>query len=175
MKKKALVLIALLVCGATGAFAQKYAYIEMKTILSQLPQYRTVMSQIESDNRAYQQKAKEKLDAVQQLFDEYQKQRNSLSESYRRMVEEEIIRQEKEANQYQAALYDPQGEVMQRQQALIKPVQEKVNAAIAAVAQEKGVDMIFDASSDNSLVYKAPSLNLTQAVIDRLNGGGTGR
>lgn len=171
MKKKILALTVLLMCGFTGAFAQKYAYIEMKTVLSQLPQYRTVMSQIEADNRAYQQKAKEKLDAVQQLFDEYQKQRNSLSESYRRLVEEEIIRQEKEANQYQAALYDPQGEVMQQQQALIKPVQERVNAAIAAVARERGLDMIFDASSDNSIVYKAPGLNLTQAVIDRLNSG----
>ena len=54
--------------------------------------------------------------------------------------------------------------LMKRRVALIKPIQEKVFAAIEAYAKQTGAEVVIDSSNNPTLLYTAPSAERTDEV-----------
>ena len=51
---------------------------------------------------------------------------------------------------------------------MIKPDQKKVFDAIARYASENGFDLVLDATNNPTLLYNAPALDRTEALIQYL-------
>lgn len=166
--KKICLSLTILLFACTGLFAQKYGYVEMKTVLDQLPEYKSVTQEIERLAQQYNNEVESKLTSVQNMYDEYQRNINNLSSAYRKSIEDEIIRKEKEANDFQESIFGRDGELARRQRDMMRPIEARVNKALSDVAAEKGMDMIFDVSGDNMIVYKNENGNVTQALIQKL-------
>ena len=62
--------------------------------------------------------------------------------------EAEIADKEKAAKDFQRQKFGPDGELAQRSNALIKPIQDRVAKAVQAVAESDNLDMIFDKNSE---------------------------
>ena len=60
------------------------------------------------------------------------------------------------------------GELFQKQDEIMKPVQNKVFNAITDIAKEEELDFVFDRSGDVLLLYAKEEYDITAKVLERL-------
>ena len=105
---------------------------------------------------------------MEKLYNSYQQQKASLSATTRQQWEEVILEKEQQANQYQEELFGQEGTLMKQRVEKIKPIQEKVFAAIEAYAKQVGADVVIDSSNNPTLLYRSAAVDRTDAVIAAL-------
>ncbi len=73
--------------------------------------------------------------------------------------------------QFQNDKWGQNGEFFRKQEEIMKPVYEKINAAIKKVGEEERFDYIFDIVAGN-IVYASPDQeDLTDLVVEELEKG----
>ena len=82
--------------------------------------------------------------------------------------EQEIDEKEKAAKDFQRQKFGPDGDLVQRSNALIKPIQERIAKAVEAVAEGDDLDMIFDKNSEVIMLYANPRYDKSAEVITKL-------
>ena len=102
------------------------------------------------------------------MYETYQSQKGYLSEINRNVREEEIIKREKDIKKYQQEVFGPEGDLIKKRLELIKPIQERVFAAINQYAETNQISMVIDRANIQSLLYYAPALDKTNAIITLL-------
>jgi outer membrane protein len=78
------------------------------------------------------------------------------------------VNKEKEAKDFQRQKFGHEGELSQRSNAIIKPIQDKVAKAVQAVAEGENLDMVFDKNSEVIMLYANPRYDKSAEVITRL-------
>lgn len=165
---KKIVLLTAVFLLSLGASAQKNAFVNTEMIFRSIPDYVSALEAIDELGKEEQARIDADFAKIAEMYERYQHQRQGLSENARRQVEENIIKLENEATQKQAAAFGPDGALMQRRLALLKPIQDRVFGAIDKLAVERGCDMIVDISNNPSIVYYNKANDLTQTVIEAL-------
>lgn len=102
------------------------------------------------------------------MYETYQSQKGYLSEINRNAREEEIIKREKDIKKYQQEVFGPEGDLIKKRLELIKPIQERVFAAINQYAETNQIMMVIDRANNQTLLYYAPALDKTNAIITLL-------
>jgi len=135
------------------------------------------------DNYADVQDARQKLDALIQEWqtelrklesdlklkeDDYEKRKLIMTEQTSTEAKAEITKLEKEISDYRDKKFGANGELFQKQNELMKHVQNKVFTIIQQVATEENLDFVFDRSGDIIFLYAKPEYDLTTKVIERL-------
>lgn len=167
--KKFIFLIALAISGT--AFAQKQsniAYIDLQYILKNLPSYESANEQLTMISRRWQKE----VDAAQQearvLATNYQTEQIFLSEEMKSRREAEIVAKENEALELKRKYFGQEGELYKKREALIKPIQDEIYAAIQELASEKKLDIVKDRSADPALIYMSSKLDISDQVLMKL-------
>jgi len=117
-----------------------------------------------------QKKQNENGEKAKQLQANQQKLQTSgsvMNEAARAQLEKEIERQQKEAERFQQ---DAQAEINELQQEVQNDFVKKLSPIIDALAAEKGLHLVFNASQ-SGISWAAPGLDLTPDVIKRLDAG----
>ncbi|HHJ49703.1 MAG TPA: OmpH family outer membrane protein [Phaeodactylibacter sp.] len=144
----------------------KVGYINSAEILADMPDVKQMQSNLEGLQTQLQKKG-------QQLIAEYQqKEQDAIQRKDRGELspaEEEKILQELQAKQEE--IYNFQNEMQQKlaekEQELLTPILDKINAAIQEIAKSEGYAYIFDLSS-GAILYADEGLDLTQKVKAKL-------
>src|SRR3972149_11441200 len=79
------------------ARAQKFAYVDTKYILENIPEYKSAQEQLNKISVDWQKEIEAKYAEIDKLYKAFQAEQILLSEEMKRKREEEIIRKEKEA------------------------------------------------------------------------------
>ncbi|MBI3788085.1 MAG: OmpH family outer membrane protein [Ignavibacteriales bacterium] len=87
---------------------------------------------------------------------------------------EAVMKQLPDAQDAQKQLFGQNGDMFNKQNELMKPVQDRVFKAIQEVALEEGYDYVFDKSGEILLMYANPKYDLTPKVLQKLNINPTG-
>lgn len=167
MKRIFLSMLALL--SAASLFAQKVAYINTETILQSMPEY--VAAQIELNNISdkYRATIEAEVSKIDELYQQYQAEKSSLSQSQRTAKENEIIAKERALKEKQDVYFGEDGIMSDKSKELLDPIQNKVNKAIAKVASKDEYVMIIDLAATPGVVFKNEKYDLTQQVINNIN------
>jgi len=165
--KKMVFTMALVLMGA-AAMAQNYIVVNSEKIFKSIAAYNTAIEELDKLAKNYQEWVDAKFEEVEQLYNNYQQQRASLSESTRQQWETVILEKEQQATKYQEELFGQEGTLMKQRIEKIKPIQEKVFAAIEAYAKQVGAEVVIDSSNNPTLLYNAPSVERTDEVIATL-------
>ena len=64
--------------------------------------------------------------------------------------------------------FGPDGELFQKRQDLVQPIQDKVYGAIEEYANDKGFDFIFDKSGSAGMIFSSPRYDKTEDILDML-------
>ncbi len=80
----------------------------------------------------------------------------------------EITKLQKDIIDYRDKKFGANGELFQKQNELMKPIQNKVFNVIQEIAKEDDLDFVFDRSGDILFLYAKPQYDLTARVIERL-------
>jgi outer membrane protein len=165
----------LLVCGvlvgleALAANAQsKMGHINSEAIMQALPEAQdaqrsldALVSQWESELTKMETEWKRKLD-------DYDKKKLILSDQARAETERELRTMDQSIADFRNKKFGPNGELFQKQNEVMKPIQNKLFQVLQDVAQEEGYDYIFDRSGEILVLYANERNDLTQTVLARM-------
>jgi len=165
--KKTLVL-TLLVVMSTFTFAQKFAYVDTEYILKNIPEYKEAQDELDKLSIEWQKQLERKYSEIDKMYKNYQAEQILLTEDMKVKREDEIIKKEKEAKEYQKSKFGVGGELFKKRQELVKPVQDKVYKAIQDVANIGGLAVIFDKASALTMLYTNPKYNKSDAVLKKM-------
>ena len=166
--KKIVLTLALALIAATAVDAQKFALVDMDYILKAIPAYETANEQLDQLSKEWQKEVENMLAEVQTMYKNYQTELVFLTDDMKVKREEEIVAKEKEANELKRKYFGVEGELYKKRESLMKPIHEEIFTAVQSVATEKGYQLIIDKSSDMSLVYAAPKIDVSDEVLEKL-------
>ena len=162
-------LLPLLLLAALPAFGQqKIAHVDSETILQRMPEYATVQQQLERQQQEWQADITRRREALDTQFRDYQARELLYTNDERQRRRDEIARAETEVEGLRARYFGPEGELFTQQQALMRPIQERVLAAIEAVAMADGYDYVFDKGGDVLFLFARQQFDLTDRVMREL-------
>ena len=164
MKKLLLIFVALM-SVAFQANAQKVGYIDTEKILSSIPAYKSAQQQLESLSEQYQSTIESEYAKVEVLYNRYQQQKSNLTVQARQARENEIIQKEQAVKELQKEYFGADGAMQQHSSKLLDPIKEKVDEAIAKVAQKGGYMVILDLASMQGVAFSDPAYDLSGEVI----------
>ncbi len=169
MKLKLFFILLFLPAGCIFAQA-KIGYVDSKIIIESMEDARDAQKNL--DNLVTQWKAElQKLnDSLVAAKEDFEKKKLILTDKVKQQKEDEIKNLEKRISDYKTTKFGENGEYFQKQNDLMKPVQDKIFKAIQDVAREGSYDYVFDRSSEILLLYVNEKYDLTQKVIKKLEG-----
>lgn len=166
--KRMIVALVALILGVTAVSAQNYMVVDSEKVFKSLSAYTSALDQIERLSVEYQAQVDAKFQQVEELYNSYISQRASLSEYSRQQREQEILRREQEATEFQESIFGTDGELMKRRMALIQPIQQRVFDTIESFSEQYGYDLVIDIAANPTVLYYSPKVDYTQRVIDAL-------
>jgi len=167
MKKFVLSLIALIACMGS-AQAQKFALIDMEYILKNIPAYEMANEQLNQVSQRWQREVDALNKEAETLYKNYQSEQVFLTDAQKQKKQEEIMAKEKEASQLKYKYFGPQGELFKKRQSLMKPIQDDVYNAVKKVSDERGLQVVFDRASSQSIIFASPRIDVSNEVLDKL-------
>lgn len=167
MKRIFLLAIAALACSA-GAWAQKFALVDMEYILKNIPAYEMANEQLNQVSLRWQKEVDDLAKEAETMYKNYQSEMVFLTDDQKKKREEEILSKEKEVTELRYKYFGPQGELFVKRQSLIKPIQDDIYAAVKKVSEEKGYQVIFDRASSQSIIFASPKIDISNEVLAKL-------
>ena len=166
LPKVLILAIALMLSSAVSA--QKYAYIDSDYILKNVPEYQDAQSQMDELSEKWQKEIEVKFVEIEALYKKYQADVVLLPADMKKKREDEIINFEKEVKQFQQEKFGQEGELFQKRQELIKPIQDKIYNALEEIAKAKNYSFVFDKANGASIMYANPKFDISDDVLDEL-------
>lgn len=163
--KKLIILAVMLAACTTAAMAQKHMVISTEKIFKALPDYAQAIDSIDKLAKQYQSVIDTNYANIEKQYNNYQAQKQYLTESARRSQEDAILAREAEVEKYQEEKFGQEGEIIKKRVELIKPIQDKVFSVIGKYAQDNGYTLVIDLSSNPSVIYYSPSVDKTDDII----------
>lgn len=155
--------------SVTAVAQVNIGHMSIQEVLSQLPERQQIESQLNELITEKQQELQQKAADFQNAVAQYQENQASLSEQQRQAREEELAEMEEALNEYQQSI---QVEIQQRRAELLQPIYDRMDKAIAAIAEDMGLDFVLNESTntgDNIIYFSSQQqLDITSKVIDRL-------
>jgi outer membrane protein len=148
-----------------GANAQKYAYVDTEYILSNIPEYKSAQSQVDNISVQWQKEIEARYAEIDKMYKAFQAESILLTEEMKRKRENEIIAKEKESKELQKQRFGVDGDLYKKRQELVKPIQDKIYNAIKAMATKGAYAVIFDKSSDLSMLYANPKFDKSDQIL----------
>jgi len=167
MKKVFLMTMLMFLVGA-AANAQKYALIDMEYILKNIPAYERANQQLDQNSKQWQAEVESARNAAKTMYENFQNQSSSLSAVQKKNRENEIVAKENAANALKVKYFGQDGELYKERESLIKPIEDKVSAAVKEIALARGYSMVIDRASAQNIVYASPSIDISSAVLTKL-------
>ncbi|CAN5377777.1 OmpH family outer membrane protein [soil metagenome] len=173
--RKLILVLGIVVATSVSSFAQKFAYVDTDYILGQIPEYKSAQAELDKISIQWQKEIEAKYAEIDKMYKAYQAEQILLTEDMKKKREADIIAKEKEAKDLQKLRFGVDGELFKKRQELVKPIQDKVFNAVKAVAEKGAYSIIFDKSSDLTMLYASSKLDKSDDVLTQLGyKGGTG-
>ena len=161
-------IFGLYILCTTNIWAQKFGYIDSEYILEQMPSYQEAQQKIDSLATTWEAQTVAKRDSVTILKEALQAEQVLLTES---MIEERsyaIQKADKAAEEFQQKIFGYEGLYFLKQKELLELPQDELFKAVEKIAQQNKLQIVFDKSSDLSMVYTDPTHDYTEYVLEEL-------
>jgi outer membrane protein len=162
-------LVLLVVALGVDAGAEgKIGYIDSYRIRTDFKEFGEAQSTFDKEVALWQAE----LDSVRQELEasaeEFQRQRLILSDEAKKRREDELRLAEQNFQKRTNDLFGPGGLAEKKNEELVKPILDKVNAVLEKIAVENNYDYIFDSVNGN-IAYAKKEFDLTDLVLEELN------
>ena len=165
--KKLLIVISF-VLFALSMNAQRFAYVDTRYILDNIPEYESAQKQLNIITKEWQDEIEALYTDIEKLYKEYEVEKVILSDELKRKREEEILAKEKEVKELQKKYFGTEGELFQKRQELIKPVQDEVFNAVKEIGENGNYAVIFDVASGMGILFNDPKYDKSDEVLEKL-------
>jgi outer membrane protein len=169
--KSLFVLLAMAFLGMVApqtSQAQRLCYVDTEYILSRMSDYKAMQEEMNQLSAQWQREYEEMVKRVEEMYKKYQAEKVLLSEDLRLRREQEIEAEEKKNAEYRRKRFGVDGDMFRMREEKVKPIMDKIFAAVEAAAKEKKFDLVVDRNSTLLFLYTNPTYNLSDAVLRRM-------
>ncbi len=161
-----LTITAIVLTAATSISAQKIGYVNRGALLADIPAVKQANANLEVLQKQLQKKYEDMITEFRTSYEELQRKEQQGELSPKQLEEEgqKLRDEEVKITQYQQEM---QNQLAQKQESLLLPILEDLNAKVAEVAKELGYNYIIDDSA-GILLYKEDSNDVTALVKKKL-------
>jgi len=151
------------------SFSQlKIGYVDSDAIMDKLPKEQDARKKLDALVQEWQTELNKMESDWKTKYDDYEKRKLIMTDQTRAELEAELVKLEQQIADYREKKFGTNGELFQKQEELMKPVQNKIFNAIQEVATEEDFDFVFDRSGDIMILYAKEQYDVTQLVLDKL-------
>ncbi len=162
---KRIFLTAVMATGLLVASAQKFAYVDSQYILSKIPEYKAAQDQINQISIQWQKEIEAKYSEIDQLYKAYKADEVLLTPEMKQKRQGEIETKEQAVKDLQKQRFGVNGDLFKKRQELVKPIQDKVYNAVQDLAEKDKLGIIFDKSSDMTILYSDPKYDKSDEIL----------
>lgn len=166
--KKAAFIFTLLILASVVVVGQRFAYIDSDYIMDNIPEFKAAEMEIEQLSIEWQKELEEMFGEIEEMFRSYQAEAPMLPEEIRRQREEAIVSREQTAKELQMRRFGRDGELFQKRQELVKPIQDRIYDAVREIANRGNYAVIFDKTGGLTMIYADVRYDLSDEVLQRL-------
>ena len=166
--KNLLIAAVAVLAGISAAEAQKFAYVDTDYVLMHLQEYADAQSELNQLAIDWQVEIETKIQSIERLELAYRAERVLLTAEMRAKREEEISTKRLEARELQKSKFGVDGELFQKRQELIQPVQDQVFEELKDIASGSGYMVVFDKSNQSNMLYTNPKYDISDRLIKAL-------
>lgn len=156
-----------LLCGVAVA-QQKIGHVSSEAIMKQLADAQDAQKQLDALVVEWQNELNKMQQDWQKKFDDYDQKKLIMTDARRADAERELRELDQRIADYRGQKFGQNGELFQKQNELMKPVQDRVFKAIQDVAKEEGYDYVLDKSGEILMMYANEKNDLTLKVLEKL-------
>lgn len=168
MMKKTLTTTLFLAFIASATFAQRFAYVDTEYIMENIPEVQAAQMEIDQLSEKWQEEIEAKFEEVDEMYKKYQAEAALLPDDIKREREEKIIEKEREAKNLQMQRFGQEGDLFDKQQELIQPIQDKIHEAVEEIASRGNYAVIFDKGGGAAMMYTDIRYDLSDDVLQHL-------
>lgn len=165
-KLGSLILLFIFVTSASALGQVKIGYMNSQEVLNQMPERSDVEQELNSFIQQKRQELQERTAAFQDSVATIQQNQGDLSEAQ----QQQLAQMEASLQQFQQGL---QQQIQQRRSQLLQPLYEKMDQAIATVAENNDLDFVINeatSTGENVIYYSASQeSNITEEVLQQIN------
>jgi len=167
--KKIFLSLAIFIFISSVSLAQlKIGYIDSDTVMDKLADVQDARQKIDALIQEWQVELRQLENQWKTKYDDYEKRKLIMTDQTRTEMEAELIKLENEIAQYRDKKFGTNGELFQKQDELMKPVQNKVFNVIKQVAEEEDLDFVFDRSGDIMILFAKEQYDISAKVLNKL-------
>ncbi len=162
--KVALVAVCIVFAGSAAKAQSKIGYINFDQLVQLMPDTKVIQGQLETYNKQFQDQYTAMTTEYQSKGQAYEAQRATMTDAVRINKEAELQDLQKRIQAFQT---DAQQKVQAKTSELSKPLFDKIRAAAAQVAKEKGYAYVIN-SAQTDLIVSPPGDDLMADVKAKL-------
>ncbi len=167
--KKIFLILPLLIIFSSSLIAQlKIGYVDSDSIMDNLPDVQDARQKLDAMIREWQNEIKRMESEYNKKKDDLDKRNLIMTDQTRAEAQKELTELENKISTFRDQKFGADGELFQKQDELMKPVQNKVFNAIQEIAADEDLDFVFDRSGDILLLYAKPDYDITAKVLEKL-------
>jgi outer membrane protein len=168
--------VSLLMTGlVVFAQAQRFAFVDSQYILSRIPEYKSAQDELNQLSIQWQKEIEAKYSEIDQLYKAYKADEVLLTEDMKQKRQTEIEQKEQGVKDLQKQRFGVSGDLFKKRQELVKPLQDKIYNAVQDMAEKENLAIIFDKSSDMTMLYSSPKYDKSDEILKAMgyNAEGT--
>ncbi|MDE5608330.1 MAG: OmpH family outer membrane protein [Muribaculaceae bacterium] len=166
--KKVLLTLLIGIAATLGMSAQKFALVDMEYILKNIPSYEMANEQLSQLSQRWQKEVENINNESSALYQKYLQDKVFLTDEQVKAREQEIVNKEKEATELRYKYFGPEGELYQKRQTLMKPIQDDIYNAVKKISEERGYQLILDRASSSDIIFASPRIDISNEVLAKL-------
>ena len=167
MNRSIIIALAIFAFTTTKVQAQKMAFVDVKYILENMPEYATAQAELNRFSTKWQKEIEDRRGHIKKLKDAYNAESILLTPDMKKIRQEAIKKKEKEVLDLQTKRFGVKGDLFKKRQELIQPVQDQIFEAVKEVAGSSYA-AVFDMSGQSNLLFASERYDKTDAVMKKL-------
>lgn len=168
MNKNLLILVTFLFLSSASFAQLKIGYVDSDAIMENLPDAQDARQRLDQLINEWQSELSSLENDWKQKFDDYETRKLIMTDQTRAELEKELVDLEQKITEFREKKFGTSGELFQKQDELMKPIQNRVFNAIEDIAVDEDYDFIFDRSGDIMLLFAKDKFDLTAQVLEKL-------
>ncbi len=169
MKKLFPVIIIFLIVLSSSSSAQlKIGYVDSETIMQKLPDAQDARQKLDNLVSGWRTELIKMQSELKNKQTDFEKRKLIMSEKTKKEKNVELSKLSRSIDLFRDRKFGARGELYQKQNQLMKPIQNKIFTAIKEIAEEEDLDFVFDRTSDVTLLYAKEKYDITNLVLEKL-------
>ncbi len=166
-----MILVISIFCAFSGAFAQKFGYIDSDYIMGKMPEFAKAQQELNKSSEKWQRELETMRKQVDDFRRKFQAEEVLLTEEMKKERQDTLNSKDKAMREFQKKIFGFEGMLFLKKQELVKPVQDQVFEAVEKMAKEKQLQIVFDKSGDLVMIYTNPIHDYSEYVLEKLGLG----